>query len=60
MITTDDIRRLLDDIEHLPYKPRHYEWLKDLLEEVENQPMLAVQIAVVKSPKIKEQNEKTK
>lgn len=52
MITTNDIEILLDSIEHLPYKPDHYQWLKDLLEEVKKQPMSAVQIGIIKSPKI--------
>ena len=54
MITTNDIRRLLDEIEHLPYKPDHssYMWLEDLLKEVERQDTTAIQIGIVKSPKI--------
>lgn len=52
MITTNDLKRLLDEIDRLPYKPTHYQWLKDLLEEVEKSPTVAVQIGIVKSPRI--------
>ena len=52
MITTDDIEQLLVEIEHLPYKPSHYEWLKNLLAEVKSQDTAAVQIGILKSPKI--------
>lgn len=50
MITTNDIKRLLDSIDRLQFKPNHYEWLQNLLDEVERQPTTAVQIAIVKSP----------
>ena len=54
MITTDDIQRLIDEIERLPYKPSHYTWLKDLLEEIEKSPGIADQIGIVKSPEFSE------
>jgi len=54
MITTNDIERLLDSIEHLPCKPDHYEWLKNLLEEIKKQSTTAVYIGILKSPKISE------
>lgn len=52
MITTNDIKQLLDSIDRLPYKPNHYDWLQNLLDEVEKQPTTAVQIAIIKSPNI--------
>lgn len=54
MISTNDIERLLESIKRLPYKPDHYEWLENLLEEIEKSEMIAVQIAILKSPKILE------
>jgi hypothetical protein len=54
MITTNDIERLLEEIEHLPYKPTHYDWLKNLLDEVKKQPTTATQVGIIKSPTISE------
>ena len=53
-MTTNDIKMLIDLVEYYPQtKGRHeIEFLKELLKEVENQSGVAVQIAVIKSPKI--------
>jgi thioredoxin-related protein len=57
-MTTNNIKMLIDLVEHCPYCKQHADilFLKKLLDEVEKQPFTAVQIAVIKSPKMFNEN----
>jgi len=62
MITTNQIERLLDEIEYIPkqFRPdeESYQWLKEILEEIKKQPTGTVAIGFIKSPRITDGGDK--
>jgi len=56
MITTNEIKRLIQKIESLPhpfkFDEEEYKWLKELLKEINKQSGTAIQVGIIKSPDI--------